>query len=78
MTYPVLVNPFMFKAGSPTAVGSCCGDCGFRPPCGVNCPHVSQLMQDLQELTAFEYEPVPAFLTRPRQERMKRCRNRAT
>jgi hypothetical protein len=78
MTYPALVNPFMFETQSATSVAHGCSDCGFRPPCGTQCPHVSQLMQDLQELTAYEHEPVPAFLTRPRQERKKPCRNRAT
>ena len=69
MTYALLVNPFMFEEGSPAAASSCCGDCGFRPPCDIYCPHVSQLMQDVQELTAYEFEPVPAFLTRRRQGR---------
>ena len=80
MIHPALVNPFLPpltaagnaapanpdlapKAGA--AADPCCVDCGIREPCDAYCPHISQLVRNLRELTqAFEIEPVPTFLTR--------------
>jgi hypothetical protein len=64
MTHPALVNPFMTLPGSAPGY-PCCDDCGIRGPCDEHCPHASELVRDLRELTqSFEIEPIPAFLRR--------------